>query len=191
MADNLDFADDQPTQGTSQSVPRTIVGGANPAPNFAAVRDRGILNAGLDGLSKRYEEGHKGESTRWVRYQPDRDNGLDEVINYEGMGYKVVEYPDLGEGTVSSKSRTGPVKRGDLVLMAAPNEIHNLIRLQDAQAAEADRRLPQTAFQENLDKTRVRRSDGETDQARMTGTVKEKIETVAVPSSTDTGGESK
>ena len=64
---------------------------------FAAVRKRGVLNAMLDGPIQRYESAHPGMQARWEYCPASGDKTF--IIAREGLGFKIVDASELGEGT--------------------------------------------------------------------------------------------
>lgn len=169
------MSDKKPTATVTES-------GKLEAPFFAAVRERGMLNAMLEIPAKQYEKDNPGMKCRWEYSPPGGDNTM--VIAREAMGFKVVDAGEIS-GTDSSQT-SGPVRRGDLVLMAGPEELLQAIADEDARRAEDDRQLPEVTFRQNLEGTRVRRQDGEIDQARPIGTVRQTAEIIKAP--TESGG---
>lgn len=145
--------------------------GKKSAAQFAAVRERGMLNAGLDTLAARFEEQNPGRKARWEYYKPNSDNGEDQVVMREGMGWVLANYSDLGDKTESAP-RAGLIRRGDLVLMHTDLETHEAYARQDADAAHADLQAPKAAFDDALEKNKVKLSDGSTDQAKGFGQIK-------------------
>lgn len=141
------------------------------ASQFAAVRERGMLNASLDILARRYEEQHPGRKTRWEHYQPGTEQGADNVTMREGMGWQLADFSDFNDLTETSLKK-GIVRRGDLVLMHTDVKNHEAYLAQDAEAAHADLQAPKTAFDDALDNNKVKLSDGGTDQARGFGQIK-------------------
>lgn len=141
------------------------------AKQFAAVRERGMLNAGLDVLASRYEEQHPGRKVRWEHYQPGNEQGSDNVTMREGMGWVLADYADFKDQTESGLKK-GIIRRGDLVLMHTDVENHNAFARQDANAANADLQAAKTAFDDALDNNKVKLSDGSTDQAKGFGQIK-------------------
>lgn len=142
---------------------------------FAAVRARGMLNAMLDGPSKRFEEENPGFRCRW-EYDPPGDRGDHTmVIAREAMGFKLVDASEMGDLT-ASEARTGPVRRGDLVLMAAPDEIVDLLELEDAKMAHEDFHLPEATYREYLESLKVKTKSGEMMGSRATGRIRQTVE---------------
>lgn len=157
--------------------PAKAPSGKNLAAQFAAVRARGVLNAGLDMMATDFKKANKEYDVRWEFYKPGMDGGLDMVTMREGMGWRIVDWSKMPNRTETSLA-TGPVRRGDLVLMYAPLEVAAAEKAQDAEAARADLKLPESAFKDNLEARQVRRSDGESDRAVGTGTIKVREEFV-------------
>src|SRR6266852_9298848 len=91
--------------------------GKRRAEYFAAVRERGMLNAGLEQIAKAYEADHPDEGFRWEFYKPSMDGGTVMVVNREAMGFHLVDASDihLSDSPTPSAQREGPVRRGDLV----------------------------------------------------------------------------
>lgn len=136
--------------------PETMPSGKGKSDFFAAVRQRGMNNALLDEPGQAYEREHPGMKCKWEYLPPNGDNSL--VIAREMQGYKIV---DAGEFTgTESSQKSGPIKRGDLVLMAAPEEVHQAILDADARAAIEDLRAPETAYRDALDQKKVNTSSG-------------------------------
>lgn len=160
--------------GRGPAVPEskeTAAAPKNTAKQFAAVRERGMLNAGLDVLAQRFEEQHPGRKVRWEHYSPTAEQGTDSVTMREGMGWKLADYADFDDQTESG-AKKGLVRRGDLVLMHTSIENHNDYLAQDADAAHADLQAPKAAFEDALDNNKVKLSDGSTDQAKGFGQIK-------------------
>lgn len=158
------------------------------ADTFAAVRERGMLNAGLDVLAARYQEDHPGMVCRWEYYRPADDMGKDQVLMREAMGWKLADYGDFVNKTESSPM-SGIIRRGDLVLMAAPKEVDEAYRMQDAVAAHADLKAPERAYKDNVkEKTKVRLNDGTEDQATGIGQIKVAEQWVTPRTTNDTEG---
>lgn len=105
---------------------------------------------------------------RWTYAPPNGD--LTMITAYESYGYKVVDWGEL-PGTESSKT-SGPVRCGDLVLMAAPARIHQAILDEDARRAEEDLKLPERTYRENVEELSVRRRDGVLEKGKPVGNVR-------------------
>lgn len=177
----VEFAEDRPE-------PATAEGGKKISPVFAAVRSRGMINASMDALAKAFEDLNKEKNlgTRWEFYNPNITGGQDLVQFREGEGYIVVTWEMMPNQAETKVDRKGFVRRGDLVLMAAPRHIIQEQLRQDAAVANADIKAPEAAFKSSLDSRQVRRpSDGETDQAKGTGQIKVKHEEIAPPRQSD------
>lgn len=147
---------------------------------FTAVRDRGMLNASLDVLSKQFDEAHKEEGlvSKWEYYNPNVQGGTDLVSHREVYGFRLVDASeiDFGGGLTPTAQKEGPVRRGDLVMMCAPREVINMIRLEDAKAANDDLKAPQEAFKKNVEDNKVKTSSGEVQGAVPFGTIKQSTE---------------
>ncbi len=167
--------------------PVKTASGKSQATMFAAVRARGVLNAGLDVLANEYRKANPGSDVRWEFYKPTMDGGLDMVTMREGMGWKVVDWANMPNRTETSLA-SGPVRRGDLVLMAAPVDVAQMERSQDAEAARADLKLPESSFKDSLERRQVRRSDGESDRAVGVGTIKTREEIIQSVRTDDANG---
>lgn len=142
---------------------------------FAAVRARGILNAMLDGPVKAFEEANEGFRCRWEYAPPSGDNTL--IVAREGMGFRIVDASELGDLT-DSQQKDGPVRCGDLVLMAAPEEIVNMVEYEDAKAAFEDFKLPETTYRKHLETIQVRTKSGELVSPAPTGRIRMTTEAV-------------
>lgn len=147
---------------------------------FTAVRQRGMLNAGLDTLSKAFDETHKEEGlvSKWEYYNPNITGGVDQAMGREAMGFRMVDASEIkfSKLPTPSSQKEGIVRRGDLVLMCAPREVLNTIRLQDAQAASDDLKAPQEAFKKNVADNKVKTSSGELQGAVPFGAIKRSAE---------------
>jgi hypothetical protein len=147
---------------------------------FTAVRERGMLNAGLDVLSKAFDDAHKEEGlvSKWEYYNPNITGGTDIAMGREAMGFRMVDASEVsfGELATPSSQKEGPVRRGDLVMMCSTREIANLIRLQDAQAAQTDLKAPEAAFKQNVEDRKVVTSSGEVQGAVPFGAIKQSQE---------------
>lgn len=164
-----DFADDPAAERTEK----------RRSSFFVAVRERGLLNASLDELAKAYEEDHPGEKAKWEFYKPEMSGGTDMALNREALGYHFVDAVEIGNSQSAVAPKEGLVRRGDLVLMAAPNHIHNTLLLEDAKAALDDVKAPERAYKENLEaKTMVKTSAGETVHSNAFGSITKKEEVV-------------
>lgn len=144
---------------------------------FAAVRKRGVLNAMLDGPVKAFEANNPGMRARWEYCPASGDKTL--IVAREGYGFKVVDASSLGE-TTESGQREGPVKVGDLILMAAPAHIVDAIDMEDTRAAYEDWRTPQATYEESIRGLKVRLKDGSEKETKPVGSIKVHTETVGV-----------
>jgi hypothetical protein len=153
--------------------PNVLPSGKARADYFAAVRARGMLNARMDTLSEAFERANPSMKTKWEWYPANGDNSL--VTAREAMGFIVVDAADV-PGTESSQ-KSGPIRVGDMVLMAAPADLMDAILALDAEAAEQELRQPERVFRESLERNKVRLpSTGEEDYARPIGRVTQKTE---------------
>lgn len=144
---------------------------------FAAVRARGLLNAMLDGPALAYERANPGWRARWEYFPagPGADNTM--VVYREGVGFKLVDAAELGEKTASEQA-DGLVRRGDLVLMAGPEDLVNELELEDAKRAYDDYKLPEAAYREHVESIRVKRKDGTEEKGRPFGSITRTTETL-------------
>lgn len=158
------------------------------ANHFATVRERGMLNAGMQAFEDAYVESHPGMMVRWERYAPSKENGTDDVVFRESQGWRLVDAAELNIDAPSA-SKSGYLRRGDLVMMAIDAKTGQYILDQDARAAQDDSNAPKRAFNDALDAKKVRLSDGSEDQARGVGTVKVQEQFVTPrPDTIDSGG---
>lgn len=141
---------------------------------FAAVRKRGLLNSMMTQPEEQYKELHPDEEVRWEFSPPNGDQTF--VTAREGMGFHVVQASELPQGTMGHK--TGPVRVGDMVLMAAPRELTQLIKSMDDKAALEDLRLPETTYRDAVNAKKVPTSSGEKIGATPIGQVLVNTETV-------------
>lgn len=162
--------------------------GKKVANHFATVRERGMLNAGMQSFEDAYLESHPGMMVRWERYSPGKDTGTDDVVFREGQGWRLVDSSELNIDAPSA-TKSGVLRRGDLVMMAIDERTGKQLLQQDADAAQEDYNAPKRAFNDALDAKKVRLSDGSEDQARGVGTVKVQEQYVSPkPDRTDSGG---
>ena len=140
---------------------------------FAAVRERGMNNALLDEPAQMYMKNHPEMKAKWEYCPPNGDNSL--VIAREMQGFKLIDASEI-PGTASSQ-KSGVVRRGDLVLMAAPKEIYSLIQEADAKSALEDLRLPETSYRDALESNKVQTSSGP-DYARPVGQITRTTEVI-------------
>ena len=124
---------------------------------FAAVRNRGMLNAMLDGPATQYETAHPGMKCRWEYWPPNGDNTR--VVAREAQGFRLVDAADMGAKEPSAQ-KAGVVRRGDVVLMTGPEALVALIAQEDAEAAQEDWKLPETTYREHIADLKVQLKDG-------------------------------
>lgn len=152
--------------------------GESRAEFFAAVRQRGVLNSILDGPAKLYEKTHPGKRTRWEYAPPSGDNTF--IVAREALGFKIVDASELSDYMSESFEKSGPLRRGDLVLMAADKEIVDMLDEDDARAAAEDLKLPERTFREALESLKVRTMSGSEDYAKPVGNIKRSVEELQV-----------
>lgn len=153
--------------------PSSLPSGKARADFFAAVRTRGMLNAKTEGIAKAFEALHPNLKTRWEWLPANGDNTL--VTAREAMGYYIVDASEI-PGTESSQ-KSGPIRVGDTILMAADKDIVESELAMDAAAADDELKQPERVYRENLEANRVRLpSTGEEDYARPIGRVTQKTE---------------
>jgi len=176
----IDFTEEPESEVGKPATKSDIPSGKRRAEYFAAVRERGMLNAGLDQVAKAFESENPDMGFRWEFYKPSMDGGTDMVVNREAMGFRLVDASEihLSDNPTPSAQKEGPVRRGDLVGMAGPRDVVNALRLSDAQAAHDDLQAPKAAFEENISKTKVATSDGTLEGPQAFGTIKTKTEEV-------------
>lgn len=150
----------------------------NKANFFAAVRSRGVLNTMLDGPARRFESANPGLKTRWELAPPSGDMTF--VVAREAMGFRIVHYEELPDLTQTEQDKKGPVRVGDLILMAAPADLVAEILAEDARMAFEDWKLPEASYREHLKTLRVRLKGGDEDGPEPVGKVKVTSETVGV-----------
>lgn len=147
--------------------------GKNLSPFFTAVRERGLMNSILDTLSSRYEASHPDMSTHWEYCPTTGDRSM--VTAREAMGYHIVDASEIS-GLTASEAKTGPLRRGDLILMAAPKDLVNQLRAMDADAASQDSKMSELTYREHLRGLSVTTKDGSVIETRAIGTVKRTTE---------------
>jgi hypothetical protein len=136
---------------------------------FAAVRKRGVLNAMLEGPALKFEAEHPDMRARWEYCPPGGDKTW--IVAREGMGFKIVDASELGEATPSGQTE-GPVRVGDMILMAAPSHIVEAIDLEDARVAYEDHRTPKATYEESIRGLRVKLKDGTEKAAEPVGDIR-------------------
>lgn len=148
---------------------------------FVGVRKRGLLNQMLDGPAAKFEELHPDMRVRWEFAPPTGTPAMASVGDNtfvaarEAMGYRVVDASELGDVT-AHQQKSGPVRCGDLVMMAAPREIHEALMQEDAEAAEADLRLPETTYRDHIESLAVQTKSGDVIRGRAIGGVRRSVE---------------
>lgn len=145
---------------------------------FAAVRARGILNHMLDGPAKAFDDSNPGFKARWEYCPASGDKTF--IVAREGLGFHVVDAKELGDKT-ESEQKEGPIKVGDLILMAAPDYIVAAIEMEDARAAYEDFKLPQESYRQHINNIGAKLSDGSRKTLEATGEVRIHQEEVSAP----------
>lgn len=139
----------------------------------APVQQEGRLAQILGGPVKRFEELYPGQRCRW-EHMPNKED-MSTVGFREAQGYHIVKAEELNPDTESAQ-RTGPIRRGDLILMAAPVEVHEALLAQDAQAADDDFRTPELTYKEELSRKQYASTDGGTTPGVGFGKIKRTYE---------------
>lgn len=135
---------------------------------FGAVRTRGMMNAVLETPEKIYKAKHPDEEVRW-EYAP-ANGDVTMIVARESMGFRIVDAGEVMQ--TKSDAKSGPIRRGDLIMMAGPSELAAAIRQQDAIAAKEDLRAPQDAFYEAAQGNKVMTREGSAGVAEPTGRIK-------------------
>lgn len=160
-------------------------GGKSRANFFSQVREKGLLNASLDLLSDQFKQRYPSMEVKWVHYNPlNTTNGDLLSTGHEAFGYRMVQWEEL-KGVGESVPRTGPVRRGDQVLMCVDRATYNEQRLQDARLAYDDLTAPEQAFKTQVEANKVKTSSGEKVGATGFGKIRSKEETIGVPADDD------
>ncbi len=145
---------------------------------FAAVRARGILNHMLDGPAKAYDDNNPGHKSRWEYCPAGGDKTF--IVAREGLGFHIVDAAELGDKT-DSEQKTGPIKVGDLILMAAPDYVVAAIEIEDARAAFEDFKLPEESYRQHIRSIKARLHDGSYKGAEDVGELRVHQEEVSAP----------
>lgn len=146
---------------------------------FTGVRERGLLNAMLDAPAKAFERSHPDMKCKWEFAPTSGDVSM--LTMREAQGYRVVDAAEIS-GQTDSAQKTGPLRRGDLVLMAAPTEIHEELLAQDAEAADLDYKTPETTYKEHMANMEFRLKDGTTRRGKGFGEIRRTQEETPIPS---------
>lgn len=135
-----------------------------------------MLNQLLQQPKDAYERLHPDKAVRWEHAPKDGD--LTMVSFREAQGYVLVTADELAEDgkLTESAQKAGPVRRGDLVLMAAPKEVHEAVLAQDAEAADTDFRTPEITYKEHMEKQRYKIATGETRPGKGFGQIRRSYE---------------
>lgn len=145
---------------------------------FTGVRERGLLNSMLDAPAAAFERAHPDMKCKWEHAPPSGDVTM--ITMREAQGYRVVDAGELSDKTDSSQ-KTGPVRRGDLVLMAAPVEVHDAILAADAEAADTDYRTPELTYKEHIANQNYPLKDGTTRRGKGFGEIRRSYEETPLP----------
>lgn len=113
------------------------------------LRHRGMVNTMLDGVAQAFAKAHPELGVKW-EYAPSAANNF-EITTAKAMGYREVMVEELPPGVATPHSlSSGPVRTGDLILMAAPREIHEAYLAEDFRAAAEEADLPVEEYRRTL-----------------------------------------
>lgn len=118
---------------------------------------QGMLGQLMNAPMEKYLALHPDMACRWEHVP--NDNNMSMVPFREGQGYHIVDASELSPDTDSAQ-KTGPIRKGDLVLMACKAEIQQAILDQDAEIADADYRTPETTYKEAMAEKIYKTGDG-------------------------------
>ena len=153
---------------------------------YAGVRKRGQLNALLDEVALAYQTAHPDQRCKWEFAPPSGDMSM--IVMREAQGLKVVDASEFGNLT-ASQQKTGPMRRGDLILMAGPKEVLDEMDRADAELADESVNLAETTYKEHMERQQYRLSDGAQLASKGIGTIRRTFEEVPIPESK--GGETR
>jgi hypothetical protein len=145
---------------------------------YTGVRERGMLNAMLDHPAAMFLKSHPDMMVKWEHSPPSGDMSM--VTMREAQGFRIVNAEELSGNTESSQ-KVGPVRRGDLVLMAAPKEVYEAILAADAEAADLDYRTPELTYKEHMNNMNFRLADGSTRRGKGFGEIRRTVEETPLP----------
>jgi hypothetical protein len=145
---------------------------------FTGVRERGLLNTMLDEPAQKFEALHPELKAKWEHSPASGDTSM--VVYREAQGFRLVDAGELGPVTESGQ-KSGPVRRGDLVLMAAPREVYEAILAADAEAADLDYRTPELTYKEHMRGLQVRLNSGEIRRGKGFGEIRRTMEETSIP----------
>lgn len=148
---------------------------------YTGVRERGLLNQMLEGPAQAFQAAHPDMKCKWEHAPPNGD--LSMVTMREAQGFRVVLAEELANQTASSQ-RSGMIRRGDLVLMAAPTEVYAAILEADALAADEDYKMPERTYKEHLEDTEFKLASGETRRGKGFGEIRRSYEETPIPQGT-------
>lgn len=137
---------------------------------YTGVRQRGMLNTMLQGPQLRYETLHPDQRCRWEFSPTTGDNSM--VVYREAQGYHIVKNSELELQETSADKSDTPVRRGDLVLMAALAEVHQALLDADAEMADQDYRAPERAYKDAMEDKQYKLNDGDIRPGRAFGDIK-------------------
>lgn len=121
----------------------------------------------------RFQELHPEQRCRW-EHVPEKDS-MSLVPFREAQGYHVVQAEELNPEQASAQ-KTGPIRKGDLILMAAPKEVHEAILGQDSEAAENDAYMPERTYKEALAAKQYKAGDSQVLPGRPFGEIRRSTE---------------
>lgn len=129
---------------------------------------RGMLGQIMNAPMEKYLELHPEMACRW-EHMP-RDDAMSLVPFREAQGYHIVDAAELGP-TTQSAQKTGPIRKGDLVLMACPKETQDAIDTQDYEAADNDFKTPERTYKEAMEQKSYETKSGEVLRAPAFGKI--------------------
>lgn len=106
------------------------------------LRHRGRVNPMFDDVSMAFERKNPHLGVKWEYAPPDSQDQFD-VQTAEMAGYRTVMVSEIPEGVPTPHTQSsGPVRVADLILMAAPKELHEAYLAEDAKNAREASSLP-------------------------------------------------
>lgn len=133
---------------------------------FVAVRERGTLNTLMSAPAAEFERRNPGMGTKWEYAPLNGDNLM--VTQREIQGWRVVQSKEVTDNSEA----VGQVRRGDMILMAAPKDLINDLALSDALAAHEAAKLPETEYKDYVRGIRVKLKDGTVQEGRPVGSIR-------------------
>lgn len=117
----------------------------------ARLRHRGFTNPMYNDPAQAFEKANPGWKTIW-EYSPPDSKDQHEVMVRASLGYRLVKEHEIPAGfTLPHTTKDGPVRVADMVLMAAPEELHNAIYAEAAKIAYEDSNLPLEEYKRSLE----------------------------------------